>query len=214
MDAQVAELRQQAAAYGQQLQAHYAQQYQQAQQPQIPAYQEHVDAAKSQGFVTYDQIGSLAKGFDERLAGLQAQNEEHLQAMHLVHEQTKRQAARYDPLIEQSTAQRLDVTIAEAASRLGIKEGAMDYFGNHARNVHAAYEGDDLNEAYPDLLDTSWKDMLSATAAMNKAEVQEAKRGLSSSGGTASPSKPLDMKLDTPEEIADEFWTDEEDEEI
>jgi len=197
---------QQAQAYQQRLQQHYAQQAQRAQQQAVQ--QDQFEAARQQGYVTADHLDPLVAGVDQRLQQMEARNQEIIGALGLMHQQSQRAAQRYDPLITASATQRLDSTIEAAAQRLKVGSGAREHFDNHARDLYSAYEGDDLDAAYPDMLDESWTSAKAAFASANKAEVQAARRGLSSSGGIASPSKALDEDL----EPAD-FWTEDTDEE-
>jgi hypothetical protein len=195
-------------AYQQQLQNYYA-----SQQPaKAPAYQQHLDAATTQGYVTADQMSPLVEQFQSQFTAMESRNNELLNALHLVNEQRKADAGRFSPLLQESANTRLNGSITAAAKRLGVSDSAMDFFTSHSKNLHAAYEGDDLNDQFPGMIDDSWKQMLAATSAHNKAEAAQAKRGIVGGGGRTSPSMPLTADLVDPDDIADEFFTDETDE--
>jgi hypothetical protein len=78
-----------------------------------------------------------------------------------------------------------------------------------AKEIYLAYEGDDLDNEFPQILMDRWNQIEKVITARQQAKVQAAKRQpfLPGRGGQAGPSKPLqlDPRLSSTQ-VADELW--------
>lgn len=88
----------------------------------------------------------------------------------------------------------------------GYPKEALDF----AKEVYLAYEGDDLDDEFPELFKTRWNQLQGIIKAQQEAAVKAARQGqfnLPGRGGNGSPSQPI--KLDpkaSPAEIAAQLW--------
>jgi hypothetical protein len=82
-------------------------------------------------------------------------------------------------------------------------------YAEYAKELYLAYEGDDLDQEFPSILANRLAGLEKLIEAKRQQKVQNARRSpfVPGKGGTANPSKPLQIKADaSSKDIADELW--------
>jgi hypothetical protein len=109
-------------------------------------------------------------------------------------------------LHSRSAGSDFDGKIARYVKDLGLPEEATEL----AKEIYLAYEGDDLDSEYPNILRTRWQQIEAAITASQKRKVDEARQRrpfLPGKGGQGSPSKPLEgFSKASAKDIADHLW--------
>lgn len=78
-----------------------------------------------------------------------------------------------------------------------------------AKEIYLAYEGDDLDEEFPQILRTRWEQIENAIRQRDRQKVEAARRVpfLPGKGGTGAPSNPLNnLSRASARDIADSLW--------
>lgn len=98
-------------------------------------------------------------------------------------------------------------------SKIGkfLSDGGYDpkEYGDFARELYLAYEGDDLDTEFPTILNTRIGQLEKAFEAKRAAKVNAARRQpfVPGKGGSAGPSKPLEIKANAKgRELGAELW--------
>jgi uncharacterized protein YukE len=95
--------------------------------------------------------------------------------------------------------------ISKWVNDLGFPPEAVDL----AKEIYLAYEGDDLDNEFPQILQNRWAQLEKLFAARQQAKIAAAKKPpfIPGRGGAAGPSKPLqlDPRL-TAQQAADQIW--------
>ena len=94
-------------------------------------------------------------------------------------------------------------------SRVLTEGGYGQEYGDLAKEIYLAYEGDDLRQEFPRIFADRVNAMEKAFEAKRQAKINSARKApfVPGKGGQASPSKPLEMKPSaSAREIADELW--------
>jgi hypothetical protein len=87
--------------------------------------------------------------------------------------------------------------------------GYVPEYADYAKELYNAYEGDDLDQEFPQILSSRLEQLEKLIDAKRTAKVAAARRQpfIPGKGGNANPSKPLQVKADaSAREIADELW--------
>jgi hypothetical protein len=91
-----------------------------------------------------------------------------------------------------------------------LKDGGYpDGLQNWAKELYLAYEGDDLDQEFPRIMEERWNELNKVMDAKRQAAVATARANkfVPGKGGTSGPSKPLQMDPKAnPRKVADELW--------
>jgi len=182
--------------YAQQLEAYYQQQQRQAQQQQPqqgqagPLDQIFQKIESNGGYVDGESLRQLVDIFqNQTVGGLQQQQQQILQALGLLYNDYQQRVGTLDELRESRAENSLSQRIQDQAQRLGVPEAAMETFEAAANDLYRSYTGDDLNDAFPELMEKRWQSLRKAFKAADKADLEAAKKGIPGKGGKAVPSK-------------------------
>lgn len=80
---------------------------------------------------------------------------------------------------------------------------------NLAKEIYLAYEGDDLDQEFPQIFQSRWAEIEKIVEARRQAKINAARKQpfVPGRGGETRPSKPLEMKGDlSPRDVADQLW--------
>jgi tetratricopeptide (TPR) repeat protein len=101
----------------------------------------------------------------------------------------------------------------QAATRSRIKEvmkslEVPDEAEEFALDLYHSYEGEELEEKYPELLKNRWETMQKLIRAMDKERVRTARRApfVPGKGGEAHPSSKLDLSRASAKEMSESLW--------
>ncbi len=99
----------------------------------------------------------------------------------------------------------LDSRIMSTLKELDIPDEAADW----AKEIYSAYEGDDLEEVFPQILQERWTQLENLQRRRNQAKVEASRRTpfLPGKGGNGTAAKPLQLRGDeSAREMADTLW--------
>jgi uncharacterized protein YukE len=111
----------------------------------------------------------------------------------------------FGSVYESHTNQSFDAKINGWLNAGGYPAEAADL----AKEIYLAYEGDNLDEEFPQIFDTRWNQIVKAIESQKAAKVAAAKRQpfIPGKGGQTGPSKPLEIKPNaSAKEIAEQLW--------
>lgn len=105
---------------------------------------------------------------------------------------------------DQYTTQSFEGKIAGFIKQGGYDPGYTDF----AKELYLAYEGDDLDEEFPQILANRIKQIETIMEGKRRAAANQRRQPfIPGKGGNANPSKPLQLKANaSAREIADEMW--------
>jgi hypothetical protein len=115
---------------------------------------------------------------------------------------------RFGGMYESHTNSAFDSKINKWVSELGYDpqaEGVSDI----AKEIYLAYEGNDLDQEFPQIFANRMKQIESFFEARKKSQLEKARRQpfIPGRGGQAGPSSPIQLKPNaSPREIADMLW--------
>ncbi len=95
--------------------------------------------------------------------------------------------------------------IKKFASDLNLPAGTEDF----VKELYLAYEGDDLDNEFPTILQNRWNQLQNVIQEMQRRKVQEARQApfVPGRGGIGSASRPIaNLATAKPSEIADALW--------
>jgi len=112
----------------------------------------------------------------------------------------------YETLNSVHTQRGFESKISKFVSDTGLPAKAT----NFAKALYLAYEGDDLDEEFPEILTNAWNEQLSLIREMDKERVDQARRSpfkLPGKGGNGVAGKPVSLKGDeSAKETTDFLW--------
>lgn len=142
----------------------------------------------------------LHSQFEQRDQALQTRD----MALRVIAMKVSEALSRIDELSQRNTSTDLKGKIAKFKSELGLPDGTEEFL----EDLYSAYEGEDLDTEFPNIVKARWEQVTSAIRALDKAKVEQAKKArfVPGRGGTLSPSKPIDVSDMDAREAADFFW--------
>ena len=104
---------------------------------------------------------------------------------------------------KQGTVQKFNELTDSTVKKLGLPQEMKDF----AELVYLSHEGDDLNDAFPDLLKENFEKFANAVRAHDRAQAEAARQKpwVPKEGGRGKASKPVREGFKTPREVAKEF---------
>lgn len=127
-------------------------------------------------------------------------------ALQVLYHQLKATRDMVNNLQSNHTNSAFENKISRWVGELGLPPEAKEL----AQEIYLAYEGDDLDSEFPNILRNRWDQLMSIARATEKARVDNARRlpFVPGKGGQGVPSKPLQDKLAkaSPAQVADELW--------
>lgn len=152
--------------------------------------------------------GEEAAAVVEDLTGRFGQYDQELQrrdlALVMLHKQLQDLKRNVGVFNEQRVSQDFDGKIGRWINELGLPAEAKDF----ASELYLAYEGEDLDTEFPNILKQRWEQLAQAVRQIDRKKVEEARRlpFTPGKGGTASPSQPLNQGFKSAREIAEQMW--------
>lgn len=104
-----------------------------------------------------------------------------------------------------STNQQFEAKISKFITDAGLPPEASDW----AKETYLAYEGDDLDQEFPQILSNRWEQLNRLFEAKRQAAINANRKTpfLPGKGGQTAPSKPLEVKANaTAKEMADQLF--------
>lgn len=181
---------------------------------QIEAYRQSQQQAQAQPQNqaqndVYGQLRALPYLSGERAAevieGIGAQFQQRDQILLAALKQMKQMQQIVMNLQENHTGTAFENKISNWLREGDYPEGIKEW----AKELYLAYEGDDLDQEFPNILAKRWAEVQSAIKAQQTAKVNAARKApfIPGKGGNTGPSKGLEIKPDaSPQEIADLLW--------
>lgn len=182
---------------------------------QIQAHQQAVQQQQSQPSNTqnsndvYGQLRALPYLSGERAAevieGISGQFQQRDQILLAALKQMQQMQKIVMNLQENHTGAAFDAKISNWLKEGNYPDGLNDW----AKELYLAYEGDDLDQEFPNILAKRWSEVQKAIEASKAAKVNAARKVpfIPGKGGNTGPSKQLEIKPDaSPSEIADLLW--------
>lgn len=163
-----------------------------------------IDKLRSLSYLSGEEAAAVV----EDLTGRFGQYDQELQrrdlALVMLHKQLQDLKKNVGVFNEQRVNQDFEGKIGRWIGDLGLPPEAKEF----ASELYLAYEGDDLDNEFPNILKSRWEQLAGAIRAMDRKKVEEARRlpFVPNKGGTASPSRPLNQGFKSARQIAEEMW--------
>lgn len=140
------------------------------------------------------QIGQYESALQERDAALVLLTKRMMQMDQVV-----------NSLRDRTSSADFDGKIRNYVSSIGLPQEAEEL----AKEIYLAYEGEDLDAEFPQILRSRWEQIENAIRARDRRKVEEARRGpfVPGKGGVGTPSNPLNnLSRASARDIADSLW--------
>jgi hypothetical protein len=183
----------------QMLRQRYEQERQQASQAQRQGQQADV----------YDQLRQLPYLSGEDAVGvvqsIGAQLSQRDKIIYGMAQHLQKMEQRLNSVYDNHTSSTFDTKITGFLNEMGYDP---QYYGDLAKELYLAYEGDDLDQEFPNIFRSRVEQIERAIEAKRQSALQRNRaRFVPGKGGGAGPSKPLQFKGDeSPSSIADQLW--------
>lgn len=185
--------------------------YRQAHQPPDPSIErtkamgQLLNKLRGQSYLKGSEAADLVEAIREELGGVGQGSTRQLMALRLLAKQNQDLQKSVQALNKQQVESQHQARLGKVRTELGIPEELTEWLDD----VYRAYEpGEALDREFPNIAKQRWEQIQNAYKAMEKARIDEARKGLKlpGKGGTGIPSKELDFAGKTPDEIADALF--------
>lgn len=184
--------------YEQQMRGGYGQQ----QQPQKPNLAEQVRALP---YLTGQEAASVVESITQQIGQYDAALQKRDAALVMLYKRLQQMEQSFGSIQQRTTMSDFQGKIAKWVKDAGIPEGAQEW----AQELYLAYEGDDLDQEFPQILTNRWNQLQGFLKAQEKERVEAARRQpfVPGRGGSGTPSKPLqNLARMSAKEISDAVW--------
>lgn len=145
-----------------------------------------------------DHVSQQFEGFQNAIAQRDA-------ALSLIVKQMQQQGATLQALQSRASGTDFDSKINRFVSELGLPQAASTL----AKEIYLAYEGDDLDQEFPEILRSRWEQVQNLVSEANKQRAEQARQRawVPGRGGVGAAGKSAqEWAKATPAQIADDLW--------
>ncbi len=166
-----------------------------------------VQAIKALPYLSGEDAARVTEHIVGQMSQFSGQLEQRDQAIVMLYNQIQQIQKGLGGLNAQSATEAFNHKIDGWVKELDLPQEATDL----AKEIYLAYEGDDLDNEFPNILKNRWAQIEAAITGRQRKQVEEARnRNLRSfapgKGGTGTPSRPLNEGYKSARQIADEMF--------
>lgn len=171
--------------------------------PKDPA-QDLLAAIKSRQVLSGEEAAAVMEHFLQRANSFQPALQHRDQAMLMLGQEI----AKLKSQLSSVNAERADVSFNRKISGWLKELDLPDEAADLAAEIYLAYEGEDLDSEFPDLLRKRWESVEKLVRARDRARRESArsKPFVPGKGGNGAASKPINTANMSPKQITDEIW--------
>jgi len=160
---------------------------------------------RSLPYLNGNEAARVVESIESQIGDMRSGSQQQIQALAVLAYQLKQMQDQQRELVQQRRMTDFQGKLGKWREELNLPEaeGIQDWL----HETYVAYEGDDLDERFPDIAKKRWEQLAAAVRASDKRRAEELRkqRFVPGKGGEARPSKGLDERLDraSPKEAAD-----------
>jgi hypothetical protein len=166
-----------------------------------------ISALRELPYLRGEEAAQLAEGLHAQFGQMQSALGQRDQVIMKLAEVVNQLKGQLGPLMEQHSGAAFENKIGGYLTNLGLSDSTVAK--ELAKEIYLAYEGEDLDQEFPNIFQNRWNQLEQDFAKRSKAKADAARRNpfVPGRGGAGVPSRPLQARgNETAKEIAERLW--------